>query len=47
MVRVSVKIKRLLVEEGLITTEEWENARQEGGDILDSRQLLVEEYRRG
>ncbi|MCP3918746.1 MAG: Flp pilus assembly complex ATPase component [bacterium] len=45
MVRVSVKVKRLLVEEGLITNDQWESARKEGGDILDAllKQGTIEE----
>lgn len=39
MVRVSGKIKRILVEEGLITSDDWSDARQSGQPIVD---VLIE-----
>lgn len=39
MVRASSKIRRLLLDAGLVQNEDWEAARERGGDVL--RQLVV------
>ena len=36
MVRVSHKIKHLLVDEGLVSNDEWEQAVGDGANVLDS-----------
>jgi type IV pilus assembly protein PilB len=36
MVRVSTKIKRLLVDAGIVTTEEWAGARGSGPNVVDT-----------
>jgi len=36
MVRVSAKIKRLLVDAGLVSDVEWNNAKDKGGSILEA-----------
>ena len=36
MVGVSSKIRSLLIKQGIITDEQWEEARREGSDILDT-----------
>lgn len=36
MVRASGKVRRLLLEAGLVTDEEWNSACQRGGDVLES-----------
>ncbi len=36
MVRVSGKIRRLLIDAGLVTVEEWTEAREAGGPILEN-----------
>jgi type IV pilus assembly protein PilB len=36
MVRVSGKIKRLLVEAGLVTDEAWNSAREKGGNVIET-----------
>ena len=36
MVRVSGKIRRLLVDGGLVSVEEWNSARDKGGNIVDA-----------
>ena len=38
MVRASSKIRRLLLDAGLVSNEDWESARERGGDVL--RQLI-------
>jgi len=36
MVRISSKIRRLLIDEGVITGEQWEEARSAGPDVLET-----------
>ncbi|MEZ6020611.1 MAG: hypothetical protein R3F17_11060 [Planctomycetota bacterium] len=36
MVGVSTKIKRLLLNEGLVSSEEWQDAVNKGGDVIES-----------
>jgi len=36
MVHVSSKIRRLLTESGLISIEEWESAKERGGDVVEN-----------
>ncbi len=40
MVRASSKIRRLLLDAGLVQSEDWEAARERGGDVL--RQLVLQ-----
>ncbi|MFM7281123.1 MAG: hypothetical protein ACKO32_05005, partial [Planctomycetia bacterium] len=36
MVQVSVKIKRILIDSGLVSENDWNHARDKGGSVLDS-----------
>ena len=36
MVRVSGKIKRLLVDAGLVSEEAWSSARDKGGNVIET-----------
>ena len=46
MVRISSKIRRLLIDEGLISGEQWEEAKSEGPDVLETliKRGEIEEY---
>jgi hypothetical protein len=45
MVRVSGKIRRLLVDAGLVTESDWNIARDKGGNVLDRLLAAVDALR--